>query len=244
MRKAFSWQDIERECAIELDGFSLDKKIGARIHVPEALYNCYPYNATVYHFLQTLRDEIRDLGILHFPHLPFNKTNYTLAQGAPQQHRYSTNPYMTDWCQLPHQDTPPYPTAFGLEEERKYFATWILSKSLLAEFFELQRSEKLSLTDLHKVLVSKGIKEGSGLLLNQTPGLSIIDNTPENGIYHARTCNFAAIENNPDFETDELMYAFNEIGLLYYIDQLDSRRGPQWRDEAERQDVAFYFQNA
>lgn len=242
VRKPFTWHDIEQECTVETDFFTVGKKLGARVIVPQALYNTYPYNASVYHFLQMLRSSINALGIIHFPDLPFNKTNYTLAQGAPQQHRYSTNPYMTDWCQHPHQDTPPYPTAFGLEAPRRYFATWLLSQQACMEFIETARQTGADMETLHRLLMPRSLQNGSGILMNQQPGLLIIDNSPQQSLYHARTCNFTAIDKNPDFNEDNLMYAFNEIGLLHYIDQLDSRRGTAWRDEEDRKVVADFLQ--
>lgn len=243
-RKPFTWQDIERECSVYYQPFRVGKNLGAKIIVPAALYDCYPYNASAYHFLQTLRHEIRELKLIHFPDLPLNKTNYTLAQGAPQQHAYSTNPFMTDWYQLPHQDTPPYPTAFGLEEQRRYFATWVMSQLMMQKFYDQQHASKASLEDLHRQLVAESIANGEGMLVNQNPGLLIIDNSPENGIYHARTANFAAIDKEPQFQKDAFMYAFNEIGLLHYMEQLDSRRGTAWRDENDKQQVLHYFQHA
>lgn len=241
-RKPFTWKDIEQDCQIETGCFTVGKALGARVVVPPELYRHHPYNAPVYSFLQLLRSTINELGIIHFPNLPFNKTNYTLAQGAPQQHRYSSNPYMTDWYQYPHQDTPPYPTAFGLDAQRRYFATWILSQQALIEFIETERQTGADLETLHHLLVARSLQNGQGILMNQQPGLLIIDNSPQQQLYHARTCNITAVEQCPDFQQDSLMYAFNEIGLLHYMDQLDSRRGNAWRDEQNRQEVAAFLQ--
>jgi hypothetical protein len=38
------------------------------------------------------------------------------------------------------------------------------------------------------------------------------------------------------------MYAFNEVGLLNYIDQLDSRRGQQWRDHEDLAAVRAFLE--
>lgn len=233
IKKSFSWQDIEAECSIETHCFHVEKPLGARITVPEKLQTHYPYNASVYNFLYFLKDEIKQLGYLHFPKLCFNKTNYTLAQGAPQEHSYSSNPFMTSWFQEPHQDTPPHPTAFGLETERKFFATWLLGPKYLQRFFFLQ-SQGCDIESIHRELVPESIATGDALLINTSPGLSIIDNSDYHPLYHARTCQIEAVTQNPNFTSDSKMYAFNEIGLLYYIDQMDSKRGQVFRDDKER----------
>lgn len=217
---------------METHCFQVEKPLGARIIVPAELKQSYPYNASVYNFLYFLKDEIKQLGYLHFPELAFNKTNYTLAQGAPQEHSYSSNPFMTSWFQEPHQDTPPYPTAFGLEQERKYFATWLLGPEYLQNFFELKH-RGVTIEDIHKQLVPKSLAAGAAMLINTSPGLSIIDNSDHHPLYHARTCQLDAVKKQPDFQSDSKMYAFNEIGLLYYIEQMDSRRGTDFRDEEE-----------
>lgn len=235
--QAFSWQDIQAECQIETDCFHVEKPLGARITVPEELMSSYPYNGSIYNFLYFLKDEIKQLGYLHFPNLKFNKTNYTLAQGAPQEHSYSSNPFMTSWFQEPHQDTPPHPTAFGLEEERQFFATWLLGPEYLQRFFKLKH-RGLAIEEIHKQLVPESLAAGAAMLINTSPGLSIIDNSDYHPLYHARTCQLDAVKKQPDFQTDSKMYAFNEIGLLYYIEQMDSRRGTNFRDEEERVLVA------
>ena len=240
--KHFTWQDLAAECDIRTGCYTLDgKPLGAEVHVPPELYNQYPYNAPVYRLLQQLRQEIFELGLLFFPDLPFNRCNYTLAQRAPQQHSYSSNHYMTDWCQMPHQDTPPYPTAFGLYQPRRYFATWILSRTGVERFFEAAQTQR-DIMALHRQLVPETLAETTGLLANQQPGLILIDNSNHRQLYHARTCNFAAIDKQPDFTEDAPMYAFNEVGLLNYIDQLDSRRGQAWRNRDEMRQVAQFMQ--
>ena len=114
--------------------------------------------------LQQLRKEIFEWGIIEFPGLPLNPTNYTLAQRAPQQHAYSSNPYLTDFCQRPHQDTPPYPTAFWLAAPRRYFATWVMGHTMAERFYQLQGQQpQLSVDALHEQWVARSLEEGSGL---------------------------------------------------------------------------------
>ncbi len=238
--RAFSWNDIEAECQVTTHCFYIEKPLGAEIIVPKALQNQYPYNGSVYDWLYFLREEIKQLGYLHFPQLPINKCNYTLAQGAPQQHRYSNNPFMTSWFQEPHQDTPPYPTAFGLEQERRFFATWLLGQEYLYRFFELKQ-QGMALEQIHRQLVPESISNQAGLLINTQPGLSIIDNSDYHPLYHARTCQIEAVKQQPDFDSDAKMYAFNEVGLLYYIDQMDSERGQAFRDEEDKKRVQSRF---
>src|SRR5690606_31269730 len=118
----FNFDDLARDCAVEIGHRRLDgRAIGARVHVPAALLGQYPYNASCYAFLQQLRAAIDEFGLIEFPGLPVNRTNHTLAQRAPWQHDYSPNPYMTDICQAPHQDTPPFPTGFWLGAPRRLF---------------------------------------------------------------------------------------------------------------------------
>lgn len=114
-RVPFNFSDIEAECHLETGSYSLDgRTIGATILVPPGLYHRYPYNATAYGFLQQLRQPIYEFGTIEFPGLPVNKCNHTVAMRHPHQHGYSDNPYLTRFCQDPHQDTPPYPSAFWL----------------------------------------------------------------------------------------------------------------------------------
>ena len=244
-KKSFTLQDIEQECGIQEGIYTVDgRKLGLNIRVPAELHQQFPYNAPVYSFLQQLRQAIFDYGIIELPDLPVNKTNYTLAQRAPQQHAYSSNPYMTDYCQMLHQDTPPYPTAFGLEQPRRYFATWITSTGMLDEFYHRANSNPhLSVEALHRELVDKSLVQGSGILVNRRPGIVIFDNSLHQSLYHARTCQFDVMAANPDFSEDAPMYAFNEIGLMHYIDQLDSRRGTDHRDPQHRELVRDFMQS-
>jgi len=242
LNKAFTWQDIERECLIEVGCYHLDNRaLGARISVPEEFFGSFP-EVSVYQLLRSLRPQIAEFGILHFPHVPINKTNYTLAQAAPWQHSYSNNPFMTGWCQAPHQDTPPFPTAFGLQKKRRFFATWVISLQGLRDFQRLERESQADMEQLHRILVPQSLESGTGILINQEPGLTIIDNSSSNKLYHARTCNFEAITGNFESQTDSYMYAFNEVGLLHYMDELDSQRGTAWRDEEDRRAVEEYIQ--
>lgn len=243
--KPFTYQDFERECDIQLHCHTLDgQTLGAKIYIPQALHQLYPYNSSAYSFLQQLRAEIFALGTIEFPGLPLNKTNYTLAQGAPKEHSYSANPFMTGTCQQPHQDTPPYPTAFWLAAARRYFATWILSITAVETFFELMRNRpELSLEEIHEILLPQSLANQSGFLVNQDPGLILIDNSQHRSLYHTRTCNFTAIAARPDYRSDTPIYAFNEIGLLNYIDTMDERRGQQDRDAANLAEVKAFMEN-
>ena len=241
-RPAFSFDDIAAECTVTTGCYRLDGRLlGLRIAVPEALHGCHPFNASAYDFLQQLRKEIFEWGIIEFPGLPLNPTNYTLAQRAPQQHAYSSNPYLTDFCQSPHQDTPPYPTAFWLAAPRRYFATWVMGHTMAERFYQLQGQQpQLSVDALHEQWVARSLEEGSGLLLNRQPGLLILDNSHHNRLYHARTSLLSA-QQAADVYSDTPMYAFNEVGLLHYIDQMDSRRGDEHRDAQARQRVAEFM---
>ncbi len=242
-RKPFSFIDISRECIVETGCYNLDgKMLGMKIHVPPTLFHQHPYNSTAYAFLQQLRQEIFEQGTVEFPGLPVNKTNYTLAQLAPKEHGNHPNPYMTDICQSPHQDTPPHPTAFWLGETRQYFATWVMSLQGLHEFMEFTRNNvNLGIEQRHKILVPQSLQNHTGLLLNHSPGLLLIDNSNHQKLYHARTCNFAAVAANPHYTSDAPMYAFNEIGLLEYMDSLDIYRGDNDRDAQDLADVKAFM---
>ncbi len=243
-RQPFSFSDLAAECQISPRHYQLDgRALGLRIEVPVELQQHYPYNGSAYGFLQQLRAQIFEFGVVEFPGLPLNPRNYTLAQRAPQQHAYSSNSYMTDSCQSPHQDTPPYPTAFWLPAERRYFATWIVSQVAMQRFYQRQAAQpQLSVEALHRELVAESVADGSGLLCNQRPGLLLIDNSHHHQLYHARTANFAAQAAQPDFASDTPMYAFNEVGLLNYLDVMDSRRGPEHRDAEEMAEVQAFMQ--
>ena len=214
------------------------------ITVPPELRNHYPYNASAYAFLQQLREAIFRYGLIEFPQLPVNRCNYTLAQRSPWQHRYSDNPYLTDLCQLPHQDTPPYPTAFWLGQPRRFSATWIVSDTGLESVSRWRQQHPDASTDeLHRQLVPSSLADGTGILLNHSPGLLLIDNSHHHRLYHARTCRFDAIAAQTDHHTDTPMYAYNEIGLMNYIDMLDSRRGTEHRNAEDEALTREFFQS-
>lgn len=242
-RQPFTFSDIEKECAVEAGCYQLDGGVlGCKVSVPQALQQRYPYNGSAYGFLQALREAIFAFGTIEFPGLPLNKTNYTLAQRAPQQHAYSQNPYLTDICQQPHQDTPPYPTAFWLAQPRRFFATWLMSVEGMQAFYAFRQVHpQMPLDEVHRQLVPQSLVQQTGLLVNQQPGLILMDNSEHRQLYHARTCNFAAVAAEPDYKQDAPMYAFNEVGLLHYIDTLDSRRGEEGRDREDLQAVADFL---
>ncbi len=174
--------------------------------------------------------------------MPVNKTNHTVALRSPKEHTYSRNPFLTDNCQSPHQDTPPYPTAFWLDAPREYFSTWLHTLTVVEEFYTFtQNNPALSTEEVHRILVPKSIQQKNGILVNQAPGLILIDNSNKHSLYHARTCNFQAIENNPAYTQDSPLYAFNEVGLLNYIDTIDSRRGSNDRNPEDLIEVKQFM---
>lgn len=242
-RQPFTFHDIAAECRIETGCHSLDgQRLGMKIHVPAALYSRHPFSASAYDFLQFLRPQILEHGTVEFPHLPLNRSNYTLAQRAPWEHAGNPNPYMTDECQSPHQDTPPYPTAFWLGETRRFFATWVMSLQGLRAWGEHCRQQpQAGIASRHRELVPASLANGTGLLLNRNPGLLLIDNSNHRKLYHARTCLFDKLTADTRHEHDAPMYAFNEIGLLEYIDSLDIYRGAQDRNQEEREAVRAFM---
>lgn len=245
-RQPFTFSDIARDCRVDTDCHALhgpgSSRLGLRVHVPEALWGGYPYNASAYAFLQQLRPEILAAGLIEFPGLPVNRTNHTLAQRAPRQHAYSSNPYLTGEFQDPHQDTPPYPTAFWLGGPRRFFGTWIISQPGLRDYLECQRAmPHASPEALHRLQVPASLAGQTGVVLNRVPGLLLIDNSDACQLYHARTCDIAAVSAEPDYREDTPMYAFNEVGLLHYIDTLDSRRGDADRCARDRAEVEAFL---
>jgi hypothetical protein len=246
-RKTFTFADLARECRIEtgcyaLHGLSNPRRTGARIFVPDALQQRYPYNASAYVFLQELREAIFEHGTIEFPGLPLNRTNHTIAMRAPREHGYSSNPYLTGECQHLHQDTPPYPTAFWLDEERYFFATWLVSLPGLQRYTQfISEHPGMAMNNVHRILVQESLSLGTGIVINHSPGLLLIDNSEKQQLYHGRTCRFDAIEKNPHYTQDAPMYAFNEIGLLNYIDTMDERRGMQDRDEQDKTEVENFI---
>ena len=257
-RTPFCLDDLAAECQVITAPHQLDDRpVGLAIRVPAELWARHPYNASAYAFLQQLRGDIFEYGIIEFPGLPLNRTNYTLAQRAPWEHAYSDNPYLTDRCQSPHQDTPPYPTAFWLGGPRRFSATWVMSRDGLAQFDAYRRAHPgADIISAHRALVEPSLARGSGLLLNRSPGLLLIDNSAHSGLYHARTCVVdgpaaghprgvatPGVE-TPGVETPGVetpMYAFNEVGLLHYLDALDSRRGTAHRDADDEADVREFL---
>jgi len=240
MRKTFTFKDFIHACHIEENTYQLKHKsgvrpLGAKIIVPKELLGTYPYNASAYDFLQFFRQEIYEYGIIEIPELPLNLSNYTVAMRAPEEHQYSSNPYLSESCQSPHQDTPPYPTAFWLGKERLLSATWIMTDLAAEQFFEaLHKSPQQSIETIHRAIVSKTLKNQSALLLNHRPGLLLIDNSSHHQLYHAKTCRFENRKAMPNQQQDNPMYSFNEVGLMHYIDTLDEQRGTEHRDEEER----------
>jgi len=251
-RVAFELADLLSECRVQEGCYRLDgRALGLKVFVPKALQHQYPFNASAYAFLQQLRAAIWEYGTIEFPDLPLNKINHTLCQRAPKQHRYSANPYMTGSCQHLHQDTPPLPTAFWLGQVRRYYATWVTSVEGAQRYFEYLDAaltggaqtafDGEQLEGVHRLLVPESLANGSGVLLNQQPGLLLIDNSSQHQLYHARTCQFSAVARDPDYLGDTPLYAYNERGLLNYIDQLDSRRGTADRCVKELQQVKVFL---
>ena len=246
-RQPFTFHDLAQECRVEtgchqLHGMNSPRTIGAKLFVPPALFNRYPYNASAYAFLQQLRSAIHEYGTIEFPGLPLNRSNHTIAMRSPREHSYSSNPYLTRECQHLHQDTPPYPTAFWLDEERHFFATWIVSLPGLQRYAQFTREQPhMAMNDVHRALVQESLAQGTGIVVNHSPGLILIDNSEHQQLYHARTCRFDAIEKNPHYTQDAPMYAFNEIGLLHYIDSMDEQRGEHDRDAGEQACVAAFM---
>ncbi|NRA40818.1 MAG: hypothetical protein HRU21_00780 [Pseudomonadales bacterium] len=242
MRKPFSLQDIVAECEVEEGHYQIDgKSLGLKICVPEALYTHFPFQQSAYDFLQFLRSSIFDYGIVEFPNLPLNPLNYTLAQRDPSEHNYSQNPFLTGRCQSPHQDTPPYPTAFWLDGLRQYSATWVMSQSMQQHYQQLQSATQASDNALHQRLVQQSLAQGQAILVNHTPGLLLIDNSSAQNLYHARTTKLDHLDNFCKLRHDSPLYAFNEIGLMHYIDQLDERRGQQHRDSTLSAEILTFM---
>ena len=240
MRKTFTFNDFIHACQIEENTFQLQykngtKQLGAKIVIPPELLGTHPYNASAYDYLQFFRQAIYEYGIIEIPELPLNLSNYTVAMKAPEEHRYSSNPYLSESCQSPHQDTPPYPTAFWLGKERLLSATWVMTDLAAEQFFEeQQKSPQQSIETIHRAIVPKTLRDQSALLLNHQPGLLLIDNSGHHQLYHAKTCRFENRKTMPNQQQDNPMYTFNEVGLMHYIDTLDEQRGKEHRDEEER----------
>ena len=242
MRKPFSLQDIVAECDVEEGHYKIDgKSLGLKIWVPEALHAHFPFQQSAYDFLQFLRTSIFDYGIVEFPHLPLNPINYTLAQRDPSEHSYSQNPFLTGRCQSPHQDTPPYPTAFWLAGLRQYSATWVMSESMQQYYQKLKSATKTNDITLHQQLVQQSITQGQAILVNHTPGLLLIDNSSAQNLYHARTTKLDRLDSFCKLRHDSPMFAFNEIGLMHYIDQLDEQRGQQHRDSKLSKEILDFI---
>ncbi len=245
MGKLFTLNDLLQECDTCEGHHCIDgQRLGLKIFIPQELYSSFPFNVTVYDFIQQLRGEIFEYGIIEMPSLPFNRCNYTLSQKDPTEHSYSQNSYTTDFCQAPHQDTPPYPTAFGLLSPRKHSATWVMKTVMLERFYQYQAQHRsLSVDELHQQLIQKSLDEGSSILVNQEPGLLLIDNSDHQSLYHARTSLVDQSDRYCKIRHDSPVYAFNEIGLLNYIDSLDEHRGDEFRSESEKQRVIQFLES-
>lgn len=245
-RVPFTLSDLLAECSSEVGVHRLDdgapRALGLRIHVPSELMGRAPYSGTAYAFLQQLRGAIHEHGVVEFPGLPVNPTNHTLAQRAPWEHAYSRNPYLTGFCQQLHQDTPPYPTAFWLGTERRFFATWVTSRLGPRRLDEAQRaSPGTSVDELHEALVPASQEEGWGTLVNHRPGLLLLDNSESSQLHHGRTCLPDAAAGAQTGAPDAPSMAFNEVGLLQYIDTLDERRGTEHRSAEDRAEVLAFL---
>ena len=240
-----SLKDFRIDCKITEGQYNLDNKaLGLSIEIPEALFNEAPFNGTAYSLLQGLRNEIRHYGIIEFPNLPVNKQNYTLAQKHPSEHSYSSNPFLTSLCQSPHQDTPPYPSAFWLNENRQYSATWLMSEVMCQAFYNYRTQNPiLSVDEIHQHLVEESLSSNKAILINRQAGLCLVDNSQARQLYHARTSLIELPDRQGKERYDAPMFAFNEIGLMQYIDTIDEQRGQSHRCDKEKQSVLNFMKN-
>ena len=245
MKRIISLEDLREECRITEGQYKLDgQALGLSIEIPEELFSQPPFNGSAYNFLQGLRSEIFEYGIIELPNLPVNQQNHTLAQKHPSEHSYSQNSFLTSYCQSPHQDTPPYPSAFWLGAQRQFSATWLMGEAMCQHFYEFQASHPhLSIDEIHAMLVPESLQSKQAILINQQAGLCLIDNSQARKLYHARTALSGLKSRHDNQRCDTPMYAFNEVGLMQYIDTIDERRGADHRCEVEKQAIYQFMQN-
>lgn len=237
-------KDFQSTCIIKEGQYNLEgKPLGLSIEIPSELMLVPPFNCTAYALLQGLRQEIKTYGVIEFPHLPVNKLNHTLEQKHPSEHLYSQNSFLTSYCQSPHQDTPPYPSAFWLDKKRQYSATWLMGESMCQQFYDFQaQNPSLSIDEIHAKLVNDSLHSKQAILVNQQAGLCLIDNSEAKKLYHARTALVDHLDRYCKLRRDIPMYAFNEVGLMQYIDTIDERRGANNRCETQKQAVLNFMQ--
>jgi hypothetical protein len=121
-----------------------------------------------------------------------------------------------------------------LGEPRNYGTTWVMSDRGLQSYLNYARQNPgRSTEEIHQQLLPGALGDNTALILNYQPGLLLIDNSEHQRLYHCRTSRFEAVARNPDHAVDAPMYSYNELGLLNYIDVLDSRRGSDHRDAAD-----------
>lgn len=243
MRVPFTFEDIAAECSVDYECHALGDdgaRLGARVHVPPELFSAPIYRSSAYAFMQQLRAAIAEHGLIEFPNLPLNPQNHTLAQRAPSEHEYSSNPFLTGLCQRLHQDTPPYPTAFWLGAARRASATWVACASAAAEFN--RATAHLGDADLpaaHAQWVPRLVTEGRATLVNRAAGLVLLDNSEAQRLFHCRTNVVDGERPAPPATAEAPLHAFNEMGLLQHM-QLDERRGTAHFCEEERRRIAEF----
>lgn len=243
MRAAFTFDDIAADCRIDYGCHAvgdLGLRLGARVHVPPALFDTALYRSSAYAFMQQLRAAIAEHGLIEFPALPLNPQNHTLAQRAPAEHGYSSNPFLTGLCQRLHQDTPPYPTAFWLGAKRYASATWVVCASAADEFNRATAHlPDAELPRAHTHWVPRLVAEGRATLVNREPGLLLLDNSDAQRLFHCRTNVVDGLRPARPVTQDAPLHAFNEMGLLQRM-QLDERRGEAHFCEEERRAIAEF----
>jgi hypothetical protein len=107
----------------------------------------------------------------------------------------------------------------------------------------VDKNPKASIDQIHRQLLPLSLKEKTGLLLNHEPGLLLFDNSHHHQLFHCRSCQFSALDNNPNYSSDAPMYAFNEIGLTHYLHSMDEKRGQLDINHQEMKAVKHFLQH-
>ena len=89
--------------------------------------------------------------------------------------------------------------------------------------------------------MQQSITQGQAILVNHTPGLLLIDNSSAQNLYHARTTKLDHLDSFCKLRHDSPLFAFNEIGLMHFIDQLDEQRGQQHRDSKLSKEILDFM---